>query len=60
MRVPTINVSAVDLTFVASRETSIAEMERATRHGVPLGGMSEDDIWAELHKANIRRGGEHM
>jgi glyceraldehyde 3-phosphate dehydrogenase len=26
MRVPTINVSAVDLTFVASRETSIAEI----------------------------------
>ncbi|MCF8511813.1 MAG: Xaa-Pro peptidase family protein [Rhodobacteraceae bacterium] len=39
-------------------ETGVAEMERATRHGVPLGGMSEDDIWAELHKANIRRGGE--
>ena len=39
-------------------ETGIAEMERATRQGVPLGGMSEDDIWSELHKANIRRGGE--
>jgi Xaa-Pro aminopeptidase len=39
-------------------EAGIAEMERATRAGVPLGGMSEDDIWAELHKANIRRGGE--
>ena len=39
-------------------ETGIAEMERATRIGVPLGGMSEDDIWAELHKANIKRGGE--
>jgi glyceraldehyde 3-phosphate dehydrogenase len=26
MRIPTINVSAVDLTFVASRETSIAEI----------------------------------
>ncbi len=39
-------------------ETGIAEMERATREGVPLGGMSEDDIWSELHKANIRRGGE--
>ncbi len=39
-------------------EAGIAEMERATRIGVPLGGMSEDDIWSELHKANIRRGGE--
>ena len=39
-------------------ETGIAEMERATRIGVPLGGMSEDDIWSELHKANIKRGGE--
>lgn len=39
-------------------EAGIAEMERATRAGVPLGGMSEDDIWSELHKANIKRGGE--
>jgi len=39
-------------------EAGIAEMERATRTGVPLGKMSEDDIWAELHKANIKRGGE--
>lgn len=39
-------------------ETGIAEMERATRDGVPKGGMSEDDIWSELHKANIKRGGE--
>ena len=39
-------------------EAGIAEMERATREGVPLGGMSEDDIWSELHKANIKRGGE--
>ena len=39
-------------------EAGIAEMERATRLGVPLGGMSEDDIWSELHKANIKRGGE--
>ncbi|TXH95736.1 MAG: aminopeptidase P family protein [Pseudorhodobacter sp.] len=39
-------------------EAGIAEMERATRQGVPLGGMSEDDIWSELHKANIKRGGE--
>ena len=39
-------------------ESSIAEMERVTREGVPKGGMSEDDIWSELHKANIKRGGE--
>lgn len=39
-------------------EAAIAEMEAATRAGVPLGHMSEDDIWAELHKGNIRRGGE--
>lgn len=39
-------------------ETGIAEMEWATREGVPKGGMSEDDIWSELHKANIKRGGE--
>ncbi len=39
-------------------EAGIAEMERATREGVPKGGMSEDDIWSELHKANIKRGGE--
>ncbi|NEY88816.1 dimethylsulfonioproprionate lyase DddP [Tabrizicola oligotrophica] len=39
-------------------EAGIAEMEQATRAGVPKGGMSEDDIWSELHKANIKRGGE--
>lgn len=39
-------------------EAGISEMERATRSGVPLAGMSEDDIWSELHKANIKRGGE--
>ena len=39
-------------------EAAIAEMEAATRSGVPKGDMSEDDIWAELHKGNIRRGGE--
>ena len=39
-------------------EAAIAEMETATRAGVPRGGMSEDDVWAELHKGNIRRGGE--
>ena len=39
-------------------EAAIAEMEAATRVGVPLGQMSEDAIWAELHKGNIARGGE--
>ena len=44
--------------LAAQYAAGIAEMERATRIGVPLGGMSEDDIWSELHKANIKRGGE--
>ncbi len=39
-------------------EAAIAEMEAFTRANVPLGNVSEDDIWAELHKGNIRRGGE--
>ena len=39
-------------------EAAIAVMERATRDGVPKGGMSEDDIWSVLHAENIRRGGE--
>ncbi len=39
-------------------EAAVAEMEAAARAGVPKGGMSEDDIWAELHRGNIRRGGE--
>jgi Xaa-Pro dipeptidase len=39
-------------------ESAVAEMERAARAGVPLGSMSEDDIWAVLHAENIRRGGE--
>ena len=39
-------------------EAAIAEMEAFTRANVPKGGVSEDDIWAELHKGNIRRGGE--
>lgn len=39
-------------------EKAIAEMEAFTRENVPRGGVSEDDIWAELHKGNIRRGGE--
>ncbi len=39
-------------------ETACFEMENATREGVPMGNMSEDDIWSVLHKENIRRGGE--
>ncbi len=39
-------------------EAAIAEMEAFTRGSVPLGTVSEDDVWAELHKGNIRRGGE--
>ncbi len=39
-------------------EAAIAEMEDFTRTNVPKGHVSEDDIWAELHKGNIRRGGE--
>lgn len=39
-------------------EAAISEMEAFTRAAVPLGGVTEDDIWAELHKGNIRRGGE--
>jgi Xaa-Pro aminopeptidase len=34
-------------------ETSIAEMREYARPGV-----TENDVWAELHKSNIKRGGE--
>lgn len=34
-------------------EAAVLEMFEATKIG-----MSEDEIWAELHKANIKRGGE--
>ncbi len=34
-------------------ERSIAEMRESA-----IPGMTENDVWAELHKANIRRGGE--
>jgi len=34
-------------------ESSIAEMREFARPGV-----TENDVWAELHKSNIRRGGE--
>ncbi len=39
-------------------EAAMAEMEAFTREGVPQGNVSEDAIWAELHKGNIKRGGE--
>ena len=39
-------------------EAAMAEMEHAARTGIPKGGMTEDDVWAELHRGNIRRGGE--
>ena len=37
---------------------AIAGMEAFARTQVPLGKTSEDDIWAELHRGNIKRGGE--
>lgn len=39
-------------------EAAMYEMERFTRQNVPLGEVSENDIWAVLHAENIRRGGE--
>jgi Xaa-Pro aminopeptidase len=39
-------------------EAGIAGMEAFARAEVPRGGVSEDAVWAELHAANIRRGGE--
>ena len=33
-------------------------MERVARENIPIGNMSENDIWAVLHAENIRRGGE--
>ncbi|TDK51282.1 dimethylsulfonioproprionate lyase DddP [Antarcticimicrobium luteum] len=39
-------------------EAAMREMETFARVNVPLGRASEDDIWAELHAGNIRRGGE--
>lgn len=39
-------------------EAAMHEMERFTRLNVPLGDVSENDIWAVLHAENIRRGGE--
>ncbi|WP_421904488.1 dimethylsulfonioproprionate lyase DddP [Mameliella sp.] len=39
-------------------EAAMLEMERFACANVPLGGVSENDIWAVLHAENIRRGGE--
>ena len=39
-------------------ESAIAGMETFARANIPLGGVSEDAVWAELHAGNIRRGGE--
>lgn len=39
-------------------EAAMAEMEAFARTEIPKGGVSEDDVWAELHRGNIRRGGE--
>ncbi|MCB2128980.1 MAG: aminopeptidase P family protein [Rhodobacteraceae bacterium] len=39
-------------------EAAVAAMETACRAGVPMGNMSEDDVWAVLHAENIKRGGE--
>lgn len=39
-------------------ESAVAEMEAFARESVPWGDISEDDIWAELHRGNIRWGGE--
>ncbi|WP_068304985.1 dimethylsulfonioproprionate lyase DddP [Pararhodobacter sp. CCB-MM2] len=39
-------------------EASMSDMEHFARTEIPKGHVSEDDVWAELHKANIRRGGE--
>ena len=39
-------------------EAACYAMEDFARTKVPLGNVSEDDIWAVLHAENIRRGGE--
>ncbi|MCK0150991.1 Xaa-Pro peptidase family protein [Marivita sp. S6314] len=39
-------------------EIAVARMEEFARTRVPLGGITEDDIWSVLHAENIKRGGE--
>jgi glyceraldehyde 3-phosphate dehydrogenase len=49
MRVPTINVSAVDLSFVASRETSIEEINAVMKEA------SEGDLKGVLYDAGLTK-----
>lgn len=39
-------------------QSAMTEMEAFARAEIPGGQISEDDVWAELHRGNIRRGGE--
>ena len=39
-------------------ENALHKMEDFARENVPLGNVSEDDIWSVLHAENIKRGGE--
>ncbi|WP_172295376.1 dimethylsulfonioproprionate lyase DddP [Pseudoruegeria sp. HB172150] len=39
-------------------EAAMAEMEAFAREFGPTGMVSENDVWAQLHLGNIRRGGE--
>ncbi len=39
-------------------ESAVREMEHFARAQIPVTDVSEDDVWAVLHKENIRRGGE--
>ena len=39
-------------------ENALYKMEGFARDMVPLGNVSEDDIWSVLHAENIKRGGE--
>ncbi|NNK79302.1 MAG: aminopeptidase P family protein [Litoreibacter sp.] len=41
-----------------SCEMAMYEMEAFARERIPMGGVSEDDVWAVLHAENIKRGGE--
>ena len=43
---------------IHSCEAAMAEMELFARAQIPRGGVTENDVWAELHRANIKRGGE--
>ncbi|MBM2576845.1 aminopeptidase P family protein [Jannaschia sp. Os4] len=39
-------------------EAACAEMEVFARDAIPRGSVTEADVWAVLHAANVRRGGE--